>query len=407
MNKFTESIQKEAHATFLTDAERSSMLARIESAMQTDKAYIESPLFAVPIRTPFTFSSRLVYAFAVFVLMIGISGGTTFAAGSALPGDFLYSIKTGVNEPVVGALAVSEEAKAIWHAEVATERLKEAATLSSEGRLTASTSAALATAFTVHAAQAESITNSLAAANPTSAAKLATAFSTTIGEQSSAILAAGGANQSAGNSVASSDLVHAVITQKVQSDTAELALTDEVSASQATTAASPDMSVTSSSATSVEAVVAVSTTTSTAGIVPTAKIMMTLAAPVMMESKANVAPVMFAKQAVVVTPTLDAVFASKNEEAVQFVATNSTLLSASTTAYADSELADIKLVPIQVEADRSTADESAATHDLRVGIARINRLSLLLHAEATSAAVKHSQNMSATSTANTSSWAHK
>lgn len=70
----------------------------------------------------------------VLVLTVGTS--TTYAAEGALPGDTLYPVKIHVNESVQGALAVSDEAKVLWHATRVERRLAEAEALAAKGRLT-------------------------------------------------------------------------------------------------------------------------------------------------------------------------------------------------------------------------------------------------------------------------------
>lgn len=73
---------------------------------------------------------------AVLVLVIGGSVGTSYAAQSALPGDLLYAIKTGVTERLESALAFSDTAKAQFTSELANRRLEEAEILAAQGKLT-------------------------------------------------------------------------------------------------------------------------------------------------------------------------------------------------------------------------------------------------------------------------------
>src|SRR3989338_9283268 len=70
------------------------------------------------------------FATALVVVLFVTSSGISYAAQGALPGDALYAVKVRVNEPVLGALALSSSQKAEWAMRVAGERLKEAATLS-------------------------------------------------------------------------------------------------------------------------------------------------------------------------------------------------------------------------------------------------------------------------------------
>jgi hypothetical protein len=83
---------------------------------------------------------KFVPAFVALVLLVS-TGGLSIAAETALPGDALYSLKVNLNEQVRGLTAVTPEAKAKLALEVTDRRLKEAALLSTQGRLNAQTSA--------------------------------------------------------------------------------------------------------------------------------------------------------------------------------------------------------------------------------------------------------------------------
>ncbi len=97
----------------------------------------------------FFYSPRAIAA--VLVAAVFASGtGISYAAEGALPGDLLYPVKTYVNEPIQGALAVSASAKATWAASVASERLQEATVLAAEGRLSTSTQAQIQRNFIAH-----------------------------------------------------------------------------------------------------------------------------------------------------------------------------------------------------------------------------------------------------------------
>jgi len=148
-----QKIQNEAYKIRLTPQEKQAMHAQIFGV-----AYTPAPML---VRSSYSwFSVRLaVPALAAVVIML--SGGTAYAAQGALPGDLLYTIKTGVNEPVAGALAFSNEAKASFHTSVAEVRLKEAEALASEGKLDAATTMQLETNFEDHVAQADAITKTI------------------------------------------------------------------------------------------------------------------------------------------------------------------------------------------------------------------------------------------------------
>jgi hypothetical protein len=60
------------------------------------------------------------------ILLALITGGLTAAADSSLPNEKLYSLKTGVNEKVLGWFAVSHESKAEYETGLVRKRLQEA-----------------------------------------------------------------------------------------------------------------------------------------------------------------------------------------------------------------------------------------------------------------------------------------
>jgi hypothetical protein len=64
-----------------------------------------------------------------------ITGGTSFAAQSSVPGDFLYPVKIGFNENIRAAFAVSADSEADLQADLLEERIEEAQALQIEGRL--------------------------------------------------------------------------------------------------------------------------------------------------------------------------------------------------------------------------------------------------------------------------------
>lgn len=63
------------------------------------------------------------------------SGGISFAAEKALPGEPLYSVKRNVNEPMREVVAFTPQAKANWAVEQMRRRIAEAEELSLQGRL--------------------------------------------------------------------------------------------------------------------------------------------------------------------------------------------------------------------------------------------------------------------------------
>jgi hypothetical protein len=77
-------------------------------------------------------------------LAVFVSVGTSFAAQGAVPGDFLYPVKTEVNENIRGAVAIGANAEARLQADLLAERLEEAEKLHAEGKLQADTAVMVA-----------------------------------------------------------------------------------------------------------------------------------------------------------------------------------------------------------------------------------------------------------------------
>ena len=143
-----------------------------------------------PLRTP---ASTSVPSFGWFftmrpiaaVLVLGLfvsSAGISYAAENALPGDLLYPIKTQVNEPVQGALAISSAAKTAWAMDVAGTRVEEAATLAAEGRLSPVTQQELQINFEQHAQQATVAITEAASSSPEAGSEAAVRFEAQLSE---------------------------------------------------------------------------------------------------------------------------------------------------------------------------------------------------------------------------------
>ncbi len=101
------------------------------------------------------FAFKFTYMPFIILFALIVGGGTTFAAQGAIPGDFLYPIKTEVNEPVRSAFAFSADAEANLQASIVAERISEAEELETEGRLDTDTSAKLSANLQSHMAKAE------------------------------------------------------------------------------------------------------------------------------------------------------------------------------------------------------------------------------------------------------------
>lgn len=114
---------------------------------------VDRSIEQVPQRTRFThlltFTSKRMTA-GLIALVLLLSGGTSYAAEGAVPGDVLYPVKVDVNERVQSAFAVSDAAEAKLQAHLAEERLHEAETLAARGQLSSSTAAELGARVKTH-----------------------------------------------------------------------------------------------------------------------------------------------------------------------------------------------------------------------------------------------------------------
>src|SRR3989338_675466 len=95
------------------------------------------------------------YSAATLTLIVLILFGTGSAlASNALPNEFLYPLKRGVNERVAGWIAIGAKAEAELHADLAMRRLEEAEKLAVQGELDAETSARIRGDFVAHSESA-------------------------------------------------------------------------------------------------------------------------------------------------------------------------------------------------------------------------------------------------------------
>ncbi len=77
---------------------------------------------------------QLQFASIIAVVCICLGGGMVLAAEKTIPGDFLYIVKTDVNERVSKILSLSTESKARWEANQIKRRLEEVKQLTTTGQ---------------------------------------------------------------------------------------------------------------------------------------------------------------------------------------------------------------------------------------------------------------------------------
>jgi len=122
----------------LSKDEKEQMLKSIRYAIAADdlkketsqKISIFSRFFSLQI-----VANRKVFAALSLMVLVLSSAGISKAAEQSLPGDFLYSVKTSINEKIKTSLASTPQQKARVASELTIKRLDEAEVLLEHGKL--------------------------------------------------------------------------------------------------------------------------------------------------------------------------------------------------------------------------------------------------------------------------------
>jgi hypothetical protein len=157
----------------IKQAAQSIRLSHDEKALMRARVLPDAPSLR-PQRSPYTIHwiSMRMSSVVALLLIVVMGSGTVYAAKGSLPGDPLYTLKISVAEPLEGALAVSPQAKANFQASIVEERMQEAETLASQGRLTTSTTDSLEENLSQHAKVVEDIAQGLEDSDPEVAAEV-------------------------------------------------------------------------------------------------------------------------------------------------------------------------------------------------------------------------------------------
>lgn len=159
MTKINDSLSKLSDLRLSSEAK-----SRIRAGLSTYADFhTYTPGQGRRVRSPFFASSFQLFVArgAAFALIVVMTGATTQASSSALPGDVLYPVKTHVAEPVRTAFIPSAKGKASWQAELAERRLEEAAALAVMQKLDPETEQELAADFESHVEQSLSAAQEL------------------------------------------------------------------------------------------------------------------------------------------------------------------------------------------------------------------------------------------------------
>jgi hypothetical protein len=182
-----------ARAMSLTQEEK-------QVGMLSFKNFIESKEHELPLRSPYFSQLMSIFAAAsvdvrkrvlvpiAAILIFLLAGSTCFAAGEALPGDALYSIKVNVNERVETFFAAGDEASAKVAANHASVRLEEAERLAVQGRLNVAAETYLSDKFMSEAEKVEHAVVVLqATGNARAAEAISSDFETSLGAHNTVI----------------------------------------------------------------------------------------------------------------------------------------------------------------------------------------------------------------------------
>ena len=145
-HKTPEELLAEMRALSLSASAREEMRHALSAYVDFHPVMAPAPdgTLAAMRRTLRAFSGRgYTRPVGVLLFVAALTGGTSYAAESAIPGMTLYPVKVEVNERVFGLLHLSEAAKAKWHAELSVRRITEAERLATTRTLDAETEAAL------------------------------------------------------------------------------------------------------------------------------------------------------------------------------------------------------------------------------------------------------------------------
>jgi len=162
--QFFKHIKKAGEGISLSHEERERMRRTLHSYMEMKPIRTPVPSVAT-MRFGWMFTLRPILASLALVFLVS-SAGISSQAENALPGDLLYPIKTQFNEPILGTLAFSASEKTLWSNNVAQERVKEAATLDTQGRLSSTTQEELQVSFQQHSQLADENSTPTATSTP-------------------------------------------------------------------------------------------------------------------------------------------------------------------------------------------------------------------------------------------------
>lgn len=201
MKSFDTEFKKYSDKVRLTASERNELHGRLSSYMEyhpiskgVEKDVVSHSVLAGESFAVLRFSRRAAQlAVGLFVLTLIV---IPFAAEKSVPGEVLYLVKTGINEPIQGQFATSPYEKIKFETTLVERRIAEARALADEGKLTDQVQNQLAETVKTHT---QNVTNQIAelrTKDADGAAIAQIAFDSSLEVQSALLGAKGGVNDS-------------------------------------------------------------------------------------------------------------------------------------------------------------------------------------------------------------------
>lgn len=133
-----------------------------------------------PVKSPLGPRRLAQWAGGILAFILVVAAGTVTAAGTSLPGQALYALKTGVLEPVRGAFQGTGPALASWQAALVNTRLSEAESLAAAGKLDDAKSAEIERLLDRHTVAFHQALQSVQTQSPQQASALQTALQVSV-----------------------------------------------------------------------------------------------------------------------------------------------------------------------------------------------------------------------------------
>lgn len=147
-NDFLKNIGREAKKFQLDPAEKGAVRENIRLFMNANPISPKTNLVH-------SFFNRFKPVYLGLPVLVLLGGSVSFAAENSLPGDFLYPVKTNINENVMRFAAFSPQQKAQVEATLAQRRMNEAGELNAKNELTPEIKSQLSADFKTHISNAD------------------------------------------------------------------------------------------------------------------------------------------------------------------------------------------------------------------------------------------------------------